>query len=330
MRTIRNLGLLLGLIALAAHPSAGQAVEKKLATLGPGETIVTQESRLLGDANCEGDDFCIISVSMRAGKPQYFIYDKNGRKGPFDKISESQICAGAESQRRPAAEDSQTSTEGVEDAGDGMITFNGKKYGPFQQIFSLNVAPDKSKFFAVAAKDGKLRFLSSDGRDVPASGMAERILMSHDGTFAVAVCRGTFTPLPGIEIDMSKIDPDSFEDVFLYAIDGFKFGPIHRSQDFGDIWFARGSQNWLFTVGESAYLNGKLLRKFPSQVQKETFWIDNAKRYAWTDSDQVCFSDGACFPFPVMIRHENAAGRTTLCWISLQKNGDVMAYRRTL
>jgi len=192
------------------------------------------------------------------------------------------------------------------------------------------VTPDKSRFYALAAKAGALRFISSDGRDVPAAGMPEDIRTSPDGTKAVATCRGALTLIDGVKVDMSKIDPNTFDDVYLYTIDGAKLGPFRQNQDFGEVWFAAGSQNWLFGLGRTLYFNGKPLREFPNRIDKETFWIDDEKHFAWVDGEEIGFSDGSKYPYPVMIRHEKSAGKTVLCWISLQKNGDVAAYQRTL
>ena len=84
------------------------------------------------------------------------------------------------------------------------------------------------------------------------------------------------------------------------------------------------------SVLPSVYFNGTLLREFPERVDKESFWIDDAKHYAWLGGEKIRFSDGTEHPYPIMIRHARKDGKTSLGWISLQKNGDVVAYRRTL
>lgn len=237
-------------------------------------------------------------------------------------------CAGTKP--NPAYYESKASLDGIGEAGRGVITFQGKSFGPFQQVLQIQVTPDKSRFYALAAKNGELRFLSSDGRNVPAAGMPANIEVSPDGTKAVAQCQGAVTIIDGVKVDMSKIDPTTFDDTCLYAIDGTKLGPFHKGQDFGEVWFAAGSQNWLFDLGKALYLNGKPLRTFPHHVDKRTFWFDDDTHYAWIDADELCFADGAKYPYPVMIRNEKRGGKTVLCWIALLKNGDVVAYQRTL
>jgi len=324
--------LLLLAAAATVLPAAAQVSQKKIATLGQGEEIVVQESLLLAGAGpgCGRDDYFIVSRTTGGAAQRFFVYDKSGRKGPYEKISESMLRAGAGFEPQPAHYSSDPSVEGIEEAPNGGLSFRGKTYGPFQQVLSIAVTPDATRLYGLAVKDGKLRFFSSDGRDVPAGGMPESIKLSPDGTKAVAVCRGTLSLYEGVKIDPAKMDPTSFDDVYLYPIDGPKLGPFHKDQDFGDVWFAAGSQNWLFDLGPTVYFNGAPLRKFPNRVDKATFWIDDAKRFAWIDGEEINFSDGAKYPYPLMIRHEKTAGKTTLCWIALQKNGDVIAYQRTL
>lgn len=323
--------LVILLSALAVLPAAAQVTQKKIATLGPGEIIVTGETHLLTGQGpgCTTEDFFIVSQSTGGAKSRFFTYDKSGRKGPFEKITESMLRAGASYDPLPAYYVSEASIEGIEEDGNRLI-FKGKTFGPFQQVLQIQVTPDKSRFYALVAKAGALRFIGSDGRDVPAAGMAGNIMISPDGTKAVATCRGTLTLIDGVKVDMSKIDPSTFDDVYLYTIDGAKLGPFHQNQDFGEVWFAAGSQNWLFDLGQNIYFNGKLILKFGERIDKERFWIDDEKHYAWVEGDELGFEDGAKYPYPVMIRHEKSAGKTALCWISVQKNGDVAAYQRTL
>lgn len=325
----------LGMIftVLAFLPAAAQLSQTKLATLGKGEVIVVQESVLLSGTGpgCASENFFIVSQTTASGTSRFYVYDKAGRKGPFDKISESMLRAGAGFEPKPAYYDEEASIEGFEETDPrGSFSFRGKKYGQFQQIQRVQVSADRAQFYALVAKAGKLRFISSDGRDVPAGGMPEAIKISPDGTKAVAVCRGSLTLIEGVQVDMSKIDPSSFDEVSLYTIDGAKLGPFSKGQDFGEVWFAAGSGNWLFDLGSSIYLNGSLLRKFSERIDKSTFWVDDATHFAWVEAEELRFSEGAKYPGPVMIRHEKIAGKTTLCWISVQNNGDVVAFRRNL
>ena len=44
----------------------------------------------------------------------------------------------------------------------------------------------------------------------------------------------------------------------------------------------------------------------------------------------VTFSDGGSYPYPVMMRFEKKGGKTSLCWVNVKQNGDVMVYGRAL
>ncbi len=325
--------LSLVLAALAASPVAAQVVQKKLVTLGPGETLVTDESILLGCAgpDCAAGDWFMVTRAERSGKVQYFILDKSGRKGPYDKVLESMLKPKPGCEPTPAYDKSESSMNGLGVSGDGKsLTFKGKTFGPFQQVMGAAVAPGGSRFYALVAKAGQLRFIASDGRDVPAKGMPEKIVIGPGGTKAVAVCIGTLTLIEGVKVDPSKIDASAFESTSLFTIDGQAFGPFGKDKDFGEIWFTADAPNWLFNLGRTVYFNGAALKPFPERVNKSTFWIDDASHYAWVAGEELRFSDGAVYYFPVMVRPQKGAGKTTLCWISVQKNGDVVAYSRSL
>lgn len=326
-------------LAVAASQGAfGQVTQRKVATLGANETIVSAESVLLAapGAGCAVDDFFLVTQLYRSGKTQFFTYDKSGKKGPFDKITSEILRKGAGVESAPPYYDAEFSTEGVEvvpdpnDPAKQYIEWNGKRLGPFQQMLGVYVTPDKSKLYAFVTKAGKLRFIASDGRDIAAEGMPVGVIVSPDGTKAVGQCTGHITPVEGMQLDFSKIDMNTMDDVTLFTIDGRKFGPFGKNADFGEMWFVAGSNDWVFTVGHTVYFNGTALKPFNERISKSEFWIDDAAHYAWLAGDKLIFSDGASFPYPVMIKSEKKGGKTTLCWVSLQGNGDVVVYSRTL
>ena len=334
--------LLTSLTALILSASAsGQAPPngRKLATLGPDEYIVADESVLLGrgPAGCVADDFFVVTDARRSGKTVFFTYDKAGRKGPFDKITEPMLKQGlAAVEPRRFYLDNERSMDGIETIPDPgkpdnqSLSYRGKTVGPFQQIFLAGAAPDKSRAFAAGIRDKRLRFAATDGRDVPAVGMPDKLATSADGTKAVLVCRGNLTFVQGMEIKPESIDATQFDNVTLYALDGRKFGPFKKDDDFGEVWFLAESPDWVFTVGKVAYFNGAPLKPFAEEISKSRFWIDDAARYAWVEEEKLKFSDGASFPNPVMLNWVKRAGKTTLCWISILPNRDVVGYSRGL
>jgi len=326
-------------LAIAASQAAvAQVSQKKLATLGANEYIVTEESVLLVCAGpgCAVDDFFLVTKTSRSGKNRFFVYEKSGRKGPFEKMPAEMLRKREDCEPRNPYYEAEFSNEGVEAAPDPSdprkqyIEWNGKRIGPFQHVLGVYVTPDKAKLYAFGVKAGKLHFVDSDGRDVVADGMPNGIIISPDGTKAVGQCTGHFTPVDGAQIDPSKIDFSTIDDVTLFTIDGRKFGPFGKSADFGEMWFLAGSNDWVFTLGNTVYFNGAALKPFNESISKSGFWIDDASHYAWLAGDKLAFSDGASFAYPVMIKSEKKGGKTTLCWVSLGGNGDVVVYSRTL
>ena len=312
---------------------------RKLATLGPDETIVTDESDLLtgGTAGCLVDDFFIVTQVPRGGNSIFFTYDKSGRKGPFVRMTEGLLRKGT-----PAQEphkfyfESEPSVEGIQEETDPkdltkqFLEFSGKRVGPFQQFLLASISPDKSRIFALGVRDKKLRFAASDGRDVPAGGQPESLIFGPVGTKAIAKCMGTITVYEGLQLKPEDMNPTMFDDTTLYTLDGKKYGPFTKKDDFGKVWFLSDSDDWLFTVGPVVYFNGAPLKPFKDRIRETSFWIDDATHYAWLEDEQLKFSAGASYPNPVMLKWEKKAGKTTLCWISIGPNRDVVAYSRPL
>jgi hypothetical protein len=319
--------------AIAQTPLPG----RKLATLGPDEYIVSEESCLLaGGPGCLADDFFLVTSARVGGKYVFFTYDKSGRKGPFPKVTEAMLRPCATPEARKFYLEVSMLPEGLDMKPDPanrrnqIVEFQGKKLGPFQQLYMAVVSPDKSKAVVVGLRDKVLRFTSSDGRDVAAVGMPEGLVLSRDGGKAVLVCRGNLTLYEGMDLKPESMDMTHIEDVTLYALDGKKYGPFKKSDDFGEAWSLADSPDWLFTVGKTAYFNGTPLKPFAERVSKSRFWIDDATHYAWLENEQLRFSDGASFPNPVMLKWEKKAGKATLCWISILPNRDVVGYSRAL
>jgi hypothetical protein len=320
--------------AIAQTPLPG----RKIATLGPEEYIVSEESCLLaGGSGCLADDFFVVTHGRVAGKTVFFTYDKSGRKGPFSRITEDMLkpCA-AKMEPHKFYLESDSSNEGLEEVPDPanqrqhFIRFGGKRVGPFQQTLSAGIAPDKSRAFIAGIRDKVLHFASTDGRDVAAVGMPQQIAISRDGGKAVLVCLGNLTMYEGIDLKPESLDMTQFENISLFTLDGKKFGPFKKSDDFGEAWALAESPDWLFTVGKTAYFNGTPLKPFGEQISKSRFWIDDATHYAWLEDEQLRFSDGVAFPNPLMLKWEKKAGKTTLCWISILPNRDVVGYSRLL
>jgi hypothetical protein len=323
-RAILGVFILLGIV-FATQAMSADVIQKKIVTIGAGETLDYGESFLLiggSGPGCIADDYMVVTRSMGSMYYQWFTYDKKGRKGPFKRMTSAMLKKGAGYQM-PAL----PYYTGEFNGGDGpveygndasYIKFKGKKLGPFEEVRNLCATADMTKFFAVASKKGKWHLIGGDGRDTLLDGEPMSLVMSPDGTRAIATC------MPG---NASPMDAGSFQNAYIYTNEGKKTGPI---KEFGDIWFMANSNHWVYTAGNRVYYDGALLKKTPEGIDKSTFWIDDTSHYAWCSSEGIHFSDGTTFPYPVMMGFSKQGGKTVICWVSVKKNGDVMVYSRAL
>ena len=334
--------LFVGLIVLAAmSPAQGPPVGRSVAyCLEPGEEIMLAESKI---AVCVDSEDLVLVISKGEEGP-YFVFRDGKKQGPFAKLEDAMKAAYegkketckknrdcAEYKPEPAPEDTGISSESDEKGGQ-ILQFRGKTFGPHLIIFSTRLTPDGARAYYTADDKDRAWFADTDGRKTSFGGIPEDFKFSPDGKHAAVLCMGTLTMAETDKAD--SIPPEKLEEnsntMFLYTIDGKKFGPFDKEFSSSSFWYPANSNDLYYEAGGQLHVNGTPFLK--------TDWIDpcafypsaDGKKYALFTYENIAFSDGIKFPSPLDIVVFQEKGNTVFKWIALENKKCLVVYKRAM
>jgi len=317
---------LLVFVALAGLPALTQGpqpVRKVVYSLEPGEKFLQPESAISISATKES---VILVLSKGKGDkgPPFFVIQDGNKKGPFKKLKDVMAAAYDGQDQEPGIfrdcaayrpQDEQPSSDAVptvSEAGGGQtVVFKGNTYGPYTGVFDVKGTPDGSRAYFTANDKDKMWFICSDGRKVQVAGEPREILFSSDGKNALVACASS-----------------SENSGFVYTIDGKKFGPF--GEDFNECWFPVGSNSFFFLVGDQLYMNGTPTIKIERFDPCDFYPSADGKKYALFTYENLVFSDGMKYPFPLKIVSFQENGQTVIKWVALENEKDVVVYQRAI
>jgi hypothetical protein len=314
--------------------SQNNATRQKKATIGAGESILTEESCFI--LNSGKDDIFFITRKFDRADPnsvkQFYVYDNGVKKGPLTAVPEEMMKKCGDTNNECAAYEPQgnieNSDESIIQVNDNTITFKGKQFGPYDQIASFAFTKDKSKFWAVVVIEKKYNMICSDGRKLELLGFPDRIIVSPDGNYAVIKCLGN---MKSIDDAASMMVQGALDKVTIYAIDGKKFGPF-SNEEFNNngIWYPSTCNSYFFVIGQKLYRDGIYVKDFES-INKCGFWTSSdGKRFVNVSYDNIVFSDGEIYPYPLRVKLITEGGKTFVKWVSLDNITDVVLYKKEL
>ena len=333
--------------------SAGSPVRKVLA-------IIQTEEGILYDESCFPLDFSdnqLYMVTMLDGK--YYIYEDGQRKGPFDNLekggykpcekgAEEQSCQVFNAESQSFSQDDISMT----DEGQYFIKFGGKSFGPFSYIKALHFNEQKTKFTAITMNaEMKSYLVTSDGQQIALEGDVESLQMSPSGNSWVFAVKENPGMDPAIlKMDFSNMTPEDMmkfakeqeekaqkagpPKAWIYSSSSPKLGPFDPGtfSSNNPAFIKTGGENWIMSIDNNLYINGKQVKKFDDlDLNPCDIWVSkDGKRFAAASYDKIVFSDGSVYKYPIRINCIENNGKTTLKWISLENEKDVVLYSRLL
>jgi hypothetical protein len=333
--------------------SSANASRKILATLQPNEYIVTDESCL--PVAVSDNNFFLVT---RLGD-NFYTCENGQRKGPYKSLKAEDIKACGDNsfevgcavyQGEESAPDN--SLLSVTDDGKYVINFNGKKYGPVQFISQIHVSPDRSSFVALGMDDKmKMYLLTSAGVNTILEGTVEALNISPSGrNYVFAVKENSDQVNPFMSKDMSNMTPEEIMKIaqeyeaklkaagppqtYIYSGNGPKIGPFDAKEFSGrnPAFTKTGGENWIMIVDNTLYVNGKVLQKFEGiDLQACRVWLSkDGKRFAVVSYEDIRFSDGSSFPYPLKMGSFEKDGKTLMRWVALENERELVEYTREL
>jgi hypothetical protein len=318
------------LLLVQCIPAIGQVTpEKKLiATLGPGETIASGENCFLLDKN--PDVISFVTVTGSGSSKEYYCYGNDGKKtGPVKKPDESYWAGCNDNVIDNCIPNENPKTGEVEkyvDFGTGTVSFQGKKFGPYGQVLMFYLSQDEQSFYAVAlSAEMKIFFFDKTGRKVELINLPEEIIISPDGSKALAKINGSINPFDPEAMQKMMDNPEEMNNpkINLFGIDGKKYGP-YTPDEFSDAWYAPSGQLVVYSNHEVS-LDGKVLFRSDDNISPCDIWLSKSGTvYAWADYENIHFSDGLKFVAPLAIKYIDGQ----LKWISLEEGKHVVLYKK--
>ena len=335
---------LLVLACLPAFTRGQQPVRKLIYSLETGEEIMQAESAIVVSATKE--NVILVLAKGKGEKGPFFVFQNGKKKGPFVKLTEAMAaaypsqdeftgiirdCADYSPDQSLIPPDATPSTEGDESSGQ-KIVFKGKAFGPYLSVFNVIATPDGSRaYFAVNDKD-KVWLICSDGRKVFIASAPDTIKISPDGKNAIVACTGSLPPSEMVKL--LAADPEKYNaemnKKYVYTIDGKKFGPY--GMDFKDFWYSVGNNNFFFLDGNQLYMNGTptITVKIEPFSPCDFYLSADGKKYALFTLENLVFSDGKKYPFPLNVITFQEGGQTMIKWVALENKKDIVVYQRAI
>lgn len=345
MRTTRWIPVVCALSILAAFPALGQGPQparKLIYSLEPGEILLQPESTIFMSAT--KDSAVLVLAKGKKDKGPFFVVRDGKRKGPFTTLKDimaaaydsGDISAGIfrdcadYTPDQAGAMTAEITPQITYDGDRQSVDFNGKSYGPYLSVFEAKGSADGSRaYFTVNDKD-RLWFMCSDGRKVPIAGTPQTVKLSPDGRKAIVACAGTLSPAEAEKLQAADIDKFGADQskMYVYTIDGGKFGPF--IEDFKDYWFSAASNSYFFLVGSQLYMNGAPTLRIGAISPCDFYPSADGKRYALFTYENLVFSDGQKYPYPLTIRTFPENGQTMIKWVALENKRDIVIYQRAI
>ncbi len=332
------------LASLPAPAQGPQPVRKLVYSLEAGEEILQPESAIAISATKES--LTLVLAKGKGDKGPFFVFKSGQKKGPFTKLKEAMAAAyGSQDESAGIFRDcadytpdqGQIPPEAIPsagaDAGGGQtVVFKGKTYGPYLSVLEVKGTPDGSRaYFTVNDKD-RLWLICSDGRKVPIAGSPETFKLSPDGKNAIVACSGSLSPAETEKLAATQPEKYNAEmnKKYVYTIEGKKLGPY--GMDFKDFWFSVGNNNFFFLDGNQLYMNGTptLTLKIEPFSPCDFYPSADGRKYALFTLENLVFSDGKKYPFPLTIITFQEGGQTMIKWVALENKKDIVVYERAI
>jgi hypothetical protein len=299
----------LAILASLPAPAQGpQPVRKLVYSLEAGEEILQPESAISMSATKES--VTLVLAKGKGDKGPFFVVQNGKRKGPFTKLKDAMA--------------------GADDSGGQTVIFMGKTYGPYLSVLEVKCTPDGSRaYFTVNDKD-RLWLVCSDGRKIQIAGSPETFKLSPDGKNAMVACAGSLSPAEAEKMAAAQPEKLNAElnKKYVYTIDGKKFGPF--GEDFKEFWFPVGNNSFFFLVGDQLYMNGSATIKLEPFSPCDFYPSADGKKYALFTYENLVFSDGKKYPFPLSIVTFQENGQTMIKWVALENKKDIVVYQRAI
>lgn len=256
----------------------------------------------------------------------------------------------------------------VDESGNLFLKAGNRKMGPFSNVKDLYFSPDKQRYFAVVSKltadystTTKYEIISSDNAGITIPGEPSDLITDGMVTIAVVLTKTEkkdaerasamehynkkmeeiSTKLGQEDLSIEEITKMGEEinalqesageaslEYYIYTSKGQKMGPFNYATNPG--FGVNAGAKWHMVADGQLYIAGKAVKQIGEVDLNGFWWSKNGSAYAYSSYDQLVFSDGASFPFPIQMKVVEEGGKTVLKWLALLDERKFVAYSKAL
>ena len=294
-----------------------------------------------------------VTVLTSDDEDRVYVYTDGKKRGPFKDINDMKITlpeANPEEYdpilRRDSDQDYEKYIQ-YNDRGEITLKFAGKTFGPFQFILEFYSTNDKTAFSAVVMKDGKPQIITSSGNKYDLDGQPTYTYASASGKkMMVTIIKENNATGELLNRDMSRLSSDEIArlgkqmegkqikapEAYIWFQDGKKYGPYDpkKINASNPAFIKTGGENWLLTMNSKLYINGTFVRDLIHEdISPANVWLtEDGKRYVIIVYNRIEFSDGTVFKEPLKIRISIDKSKTTIWWLLLENEKDIVLYSK--
>ena len=256
----------------------------------------------------------------------------------------------------------------VDESGRLFLKAGNKKLGPFSNVKDLYFSPDKQRYVAVVSKlttdysaATQYEIISSDNAGFTIPGEPSDLKTDRMLTTAVVLCKTGKNDAEqasamerynkkmeevavklgqedlsieeiaklGEEIDALQVGASAAAyEYYIFTLNGQKMGPFDYAINpgFGE----NAGVKWHMVADGQLYIAGKAVKQVGEVDLTGFWWSKNGSTYAYSTYDQLVFSDGEKFPYPIELKVAEEGGKTVLKWLALLDERKFVVYSKVL
>jgi hypothetical protein len=297
-----------------------------------------------------------VTVFTSDQEGRIYVYEDGKKRGPFNEASEARVKLPEDNPeeydpifRKESDPDYEKLLE-YNGAGQVIIRFGGKSFGPFQFILEFYTSGDKSSFYAIVMKDGKPQIITSSGNKIDLDGQPGYNYISPSGKkMMVTAIKENNEGGELINRDLSGLSAEEISklgkdlggkkinqppEANIWFQDGKKFGPYDPKKITvnNPAFIKTGGENWVLTIGSKLYINGMAVKDLRNeQISPANVWLtEDGKRYVVVVYNRIEFSDGLVYNDPLKIRISINKNKITLWWLLFENGKDIVLCSKTI
>lgn len=337
-------------VVLHAQPLGGTETRKVLFSIGKDEKPVLNGSSIT--LSPIGNKVLVLT-SDEEGRIN--VYENSNRRGPYKDINDTKVTLPEDNldEYDPIfIRESDTGYEkyiGYNEAGQVILKFGSKSFGPFQFILEFYATTDQSAFSAIVMKDGKPQIITSSGGKTDLDGQPGYNHASSSGKKMMVVTVKENNEVGElINRDLSGLTAEEVSNLrraiegkqnrppaaFIWFQDGKKFGPYDPKKINGNnpAFNKYGGENWILTMDSKLYINGAHVKDLANEyISPANIWLsEDGKRYVIVVYNRIEFSDGKVYKDPLKIRISAEHNSVTLWWLTFENGKDIVLYSKII